>query len=200
MTTFAWPGWQPSAFEMRVIPNGVTFTSVYSKTTQAIDFLGERWAVKLDLAPGIDNIQGAAQEAFFDRLRGPVNLISMWNLRRPVPNGSIRGSPTLSGSIAQLANTMNIYSTAYATLRAGDQLGISGQLVRVMADIVADVSGLFTGVEFLPRIRASAGVSSGAAISWSMPTASFMLKADGVPTIFRPGAFDGASIDLIEAY
>ena len=201
MTTYAWPttpGWQASRFEMRVAPNVYTFTAPYSKTTQTVDFLGERWSVSMDLPANTDNVLGAAREAFFDRLRGQVNLISLWNLRLPVPQGTISCSPTVSGTVAQLANTMNVQASAGQTLRAGDHLGVGGQLVRVMADITADGSGLFTGVEFLPRSRA--GFTSGAAITLNRPTANFMLTADGVPVSWRNGLFDASTFQLIEAY
>ena len=226
MTTYAWPGWSASGFEMRVMPNAFTFTSTYTKTTQSIDFLGERWIAKVDLAADRDPIVGAAREAFFDRLRGPVNLISMWNLRRPVPQGTLRdglpgnvknaslatvsvvngsaaavtviyGTASLPNAVAQLANTATIGTVPGATLRAGDHLGIAGQMVRVMADALADGAGQMA-IEFLPRVRTAWPAAT--PIVWYRPTANFMLKADGVPVAWHPGMFDGSSFELIEAY
>lgn len=197
-TVYPWPNWPASAFEMRVAPNVMTFTSPYTKAVQTLDLLGERWAVKLNMAAGVDPIIGAAREAYFDRLRGPVNLIAMWHLRRPRPQGTLRGTPTVSGAVAQLANLVNIQSTAFATVLAGDQIGINGQLVRVMSSVTANGAGLLTGVEVMPRFRAA--VASGASVAWDRPTANFMLKADGVPVAFRPGMFEGSSLDLIEVF
>ena len=83
-----------------------------------------------------------------------------------------------------------------ATLRAGDMLGIGGQLVRIMADATADGTGAIT-IEFQPRARAAIAASS--AVTWARPTANFMLKsADGVPTVWAPGRADGASVEFIE--
>lgn len=198
MTTYAWTLGTPSAFELRVIPNAITFTSPYNKSTQTVDFLGERWQARIDLPADSNPIVGAAREAFFDRLRGPVNLVSLWNLRRPMPQGTITGSPTVSGAIAQLANTLNIQGLANQTLRAGDHIGVGGQLLRVMADITADGAGLYTAVEVLPRFRAA--VASASAVTLSKPTANFMLKSDGVPIVWRPGLFEGVSLEMIEAF
>lgn len=229
-TTYNWPttaGWSPNAFEMRVIPNAFTFTSTYSKTTQTVDFLGERWAIKLDLPPDIDKILGGAREAFFDRLRGPVNLIAMWNLRRPIPQGTLRdgvsgsaqwktatstnatwqtnapaaatwsyGAPKLYAA-AQLDGSIVINTSPGITLRAGDHVGALLQNFRAMADATADSAGKLT-VEVLPRVRVAIPILT--AVVTTKPTANFMLKADGVPITFRPGMYEGASLDLIEAF
>lgn len=193
---YTWPDWAPNAFEMRVIPNFTTFTSTYTKDTQVLDFLGERWMCKFDLPNDSDTVLAGAREAFFDRLRGPVNLIALWNLRRPVPQGTMRGSPTVSGAVVQLANLLNIQSAAGATLRAGDHIGIGSQMVRVMADATANGTGLFTAVEFMPRARTA--ITSGTGITWYRPMANFMLTAASVPVVHRPGMFEGSSLDLIQ--
>lgn len=229
MTTFTWPStraWQASSFEMRVIPNTTSFTSPYTKSTQVIDYMGERWQIKADLSAGNDPILGAAIEAFFDRLRGPVNLIAMWNQRRPLPQGTLRDG--VSGSAqwktasatnatwqtsapaaatwgyigpvlyaaGQLDGSIVISTTPGKTLFAGDHVGC-GQLFRAMADATADAAGKLT-VEVLPRVRAAIPISS--AVVCTRPTANFMLKADGVPVTWRAGMFDGSSFELIETY
>ena len=199
MTIYAWPPtWLPSRFEMRVLPNTRTFVGPYTPTTQIIDLLGERWTMNFDLPQDSDPILGGAREAFFDRLKGPANQIALWNLIRPQPQGTLRGTPTLTGTVAQLANIIAISTTAGATLRAGDHIGIAGQVCRVMADVTADGTGAMASVEVQPRMRNA--VAAGAAITWYQPTANFMLKAEGVPTTWRVGRFDGATLDLIEVY
>lgn len=229
MTTYAWPAtFLVNRFEMRILPNTRVFVGPYTPTTQVLDLLGERWQISLDIVPGTDPVQGAAQEAFFDRLKGPANLISIGHLKRPVPNGTLRdgvanvvvknasnvtvsvvnasaaavtvveGTPTNVAAIAQFANTTTLQSVIGRTLRAGDHISLqNGQMVRVMADATADGSGLMP-IEFQPRAR-TAMLAYGA-IGWNAPTANFMLKADGVPTTWHPGMFDGASLDLIEVF
>ena len=227
MTTYAWPGWSPNAFQMRIEPNAFTFTSPYSKTTQSIDFLGERWSVILDLPPDVDPVVGAAREAFFDRLRGPTNLVALWDLRRTVPQGTLRDTaggsaqwktntsanatwqtnvpsaatwsyvgPTLFSAMAQLSNILPICTTPGTTVLAGDHIGV-GQMFRAMANATADSTGLLS-VEVLPRARTT--ITAGSAVLCTKPTANFMLKSASVPTVFHPGMFDGASLELIEAY
>ena len=198
--TYAWPSnFKVGRFEMRVLPNVSAFTAPYTKSVQTLDMLGERWAVKLDLTIEGNPVLGAAREAFFDRLRGPINLIALWNIRFPVPQGTLRGSPTLAGAVAQLSNLLSIAGgAAFSTLLAGDMLGVGGQLVRVMSNATADTNGLFTGVEVMPRMRVA--VASGASVAWNAPTANFMIKADGVPTSYTPEYADVASLDMLEVF
>lgn len=228
-TTYAWPStraWEPNSFEMRILPNAFTFTSPYSKSTQTVDFLGERWQVKLEMPASRDKVQGAAFEAFFDRLRGPVNLISMWNLQRPLPQGTLRdgtgnaqwktatstnatwqtsapaaatwtyGNPVMYAA-AQLDGTITISRNPGTTVLAGDHVGAGLQLFRAMADATADSAGKLV-VEVLPRVRTA--LPNSTAVVCTRPTANFMLKAEGVPVSWHPGRFDGPSLELIEAY
>jgi hypothetical protein len=228
VTTYAWPtgaGWSPSRFEMRVLPNVRTFVGIYTPTTQVLDLLGERWVVSLDLPPDRDPVLGAAREAFFDRLKGPANSIALSYLPRALPQGTLRdggGSAqwktasnanatwqtaaaapatwsftgvTLFANVAAGANVLPLSRTPGTTVLAGDHIGCGGQLLRAMANATADSTGLLS-VEVQPRVRQPLGAS--ATVSCTSPTANFILKAEGVPTVWRPGMFEGASLELIE--
>lgn len=225
MATYTWPGWCVNRFEMRVLPNTRVFTGPYTPAAQVLDLLGERWFVSLDTTPGVNQDAAGQREAFFDRLRGPVNKIALWNLRRPVPLGTLRdgaiasvvnaslapvtvvnassqpvtvryGSPMVNTSAVKGASTLTLFHVPGRTLKAGDMLGIGGQLVRVMADATFNGSGLAT-VEIFPRLRADKPVFT--ALTWDKPTANFMLQVSDVPVTHRPGMYEGSSIDLIES-
>ena len=142
MSTYTWPAaWQPRRFRMAVMPNERAYAGYYSGQSQALDLLGEFWTCQMELPPSRSEDKGADMEAFFERLHGRVNLVSLWNLARPAPRGTMRGTPTLNASVAQLADTVAISSTAGATLKAGDMIGLGGQVSRVMADYTANGSG-----------------------------------------------------------
>lgn len=196
MNVYPWTLGSVETFEMRVVPNAMTFTSPYSKSTQTIDFLGERWSVKMDIPALVDKRIGAAREAFFDRLRGPVNLVSIWNIQRPVPQGTFRDG-AVGADIPQLSNTGLFFVQPGATFYAGDHFSINGQLMRVMADAASDNQGNAT-VEFLPRARAL--IPAATPIVWLKPTANFRLNGDGAPTVWRMGSFDGTSLEFTETY
>lgn len=197
MSAYAWTLGNANRFELRLIPNLRTFVGPYTPTTQVLDFLGERWAARVDLPPTTDDIVAAAREAFFDRLKGMANQVTIGHLQKSAPQGTMRGAPTLNGAVAQLANTCAITTTAGATLLAGDMLGINGQLIRVMANATADGTGAMT-IEFQPRARVA--WTTGLPVVWSAPTANFMLKTpDAPPTVWVPGYVEGCSFELIEA-
>jgi hypothetical protein len=227
MTVYAWPGFGVRRFSLHLMPNLRQFVGPYTPATQVLDFLGERWAATLELTASADDIEIAAREAFFDRLKGTANQFALGHQKLTAPQGTMRdgltavvrnassvlvtvvnassatvtviyGQPVLLSSVAQLANTAPVQAVPGSTLRAGDMLGINGQLVRVMADVTFDGSGNGT-VEFQPRARVS--WTYGTAVMWSAPKANFMLKVDGVPSTWEPGGTTSAiSFELIEVF
>jgi hypothetical protein len=228
MAIYAWP-FPVCRFEMRILPNTRIFTGPYTPTTQVLDLLGERWMISLEIPPTDDVLQTvAAREAFFDRLKGSANWISMGHQVITAPLGTLdsgtaatwknasavtavwknasavtatwnAGQPVLAADIAQLANTGTLRTISGRTYKAGSMFSIGGQLVRLMADTVADGSGSMP-IEFQPRARQF--IAAGTAIVYSAPTATFILKpgTPNVPTSWTPGMADGATIELIEVF
>lgn len=229
MADYTWPSaWKPARFEMRVVPNSRVFVGPYTPTTQVLDLLGERWQISFDLPTGVDRTTGAAMEAFFDRLKGPANRMLIWNLRFPYPLGTLRqsdvqtvsvvngslaavtvqngasatvtvqsGVPQLAAGISQGANTAPITGIPGRTIVAGTMLGLSTtQTVRTMADVTLDANGQGT-IEFQPRARQA--YAMGTLLLTDKPTIPFILKAEGVPIVWRFGVFDGPAIEAIEA-
>lgn len=223
MTVYAWP-FPASRFEMRVLPNTRVSVGPYTPTIQVLDFMGERWTVRIDMPVSSTPIESAAREAFFDRLKGPAHQIALWHLRLPVPQGTMRdgaaaavvngsgsavtvvngggstvsviyGSASVAAPIAQRANVALLRSLPGRTLLAGDMFGMAGELKRCMESVAFDSGGL-AYVEFQPRARQD--IATGTPVVWNKPTANFMLKSDGVPTSWVPGYADGASFDAIE--
>lgn len=200
MSDYNWPtgsAWLPRRFQMRTNSNTRTFSSPYTQGLQVVDLLADFWSATLDMSPGTDPKIGGQIEAFFDRLKGASNRIILWNLRRPAPLGTMRGSPTLGAAVAQLANTATLSAAAGSTLLAGDMIGFGGQLVRIMADATANGSGVMN-IEFAPRARAA--IASGLPVSWDKPTANFILVSNGAPVDWTPGEFTAPSLDLRESF
>lgn len=224
MTTYAWLGETPSAFELRVMSNTRTFVGAYTPATQVLDLQGERWAGRIDLPPAVTKLQARRREAWFDRLKGQANTFTIWHFTAPTPLGTIGGTitvgwtdagavtwtdgsgggvtwvdgaPVLAAAVAQLANTATLQVRPGATVYAGDMLGLpNGQAVRVMADATADGSGLLA-IEFQPRARAA--MAAYGAINLTRPTITVMMKsASGVPTTWQPGYADGCSFEVVE--
>lgn len=197
MTVYTWdPEWVPNRFALYVAPNERFFPGYYSGQGQATDLLGERWRCRMQLPPDTDQDLAGRWEAFFDRLLGRVHQVSLYNFRRPVPLGTMRGTPTVRVAAAQLSSTLEIQTTAGVTLQRGDMIGFGGQVSRVSAYGIANGSGQLS-VSVTPRVRAP--VPAGSAVLWDRPQITFRLASgDGVPIDHSPGYFDGPAIELVE--
>lgn len=198
MTQYAWSDvWIPQTMEMALVPNTRVHASPYTRGVQVVDLLGERWRMAFEL-PSRKHASAAAVEAFLARLLGMRHEVLLWHFVRPVPRGTMRGAPVLSGAVAQGAQSLPITTTAGATVRAGDMLGAGGQLFMAAADATANGSGAIT-VATCNRARAS--IASGSAVTWSKPTAAFRLTStSGVPVAYRPGAMQSLQVEFMESW
>ncbi len=102
MVEYDWPeNWvYPAGFSLELVANARTFRSPYNNSLQTVELPGETWraSVSLDIASAA---QGGQREAFFGRLFNQVNRVRLWHFARPVPEGTLRGSPTLAVAGAQ---------------------------------------------------------------------------------------------------
>lgn len=197
MTVYAWPtsaAFKPESIEWALVPNTRAFTSPFTQGVQVVDLLGERWKVNLTL-PAQPWAAGDERAAFFSKLRGGAHQVQLWHFARPVPRGSLRGTPTLAANAAQGADQIVVTTTANATLKAGDFLGLGGHVLMVAADCQADGSGAIT-VPLANRLRSAQ--SAGAAVMWDRPKATFRLSSDVVPIGYRPGFSDPLALEFVE--
>ena len=192
----------PSTFK----PRACTFTqstnqrvnaAPFGGSEQAVDFLNDRWLCSVEL-PARRAGPAAALEAFIGALRGQTNTCALWHFMRPAPRGTMRGTLTMSATAAQGASSIVVTGgagQAATTLLAGDLLGVGGLLLMVASDCTANGSGVIT-VPITNRLRVSQ--SSGAAVTWSAPTATFrLLTTSGMHYV--PGYAEPLSLDFGEA-
>ncbi|MES2972385.1 MAG: hypothetical protein V4757_02195 [Pseudomonadota bacterium] len=186
-----WPtALRPTSCKLTPKANQRVNASADDMSEQAIDMFNDRWLLEVVL-PVRTQEQGAAVEAFDASFREQTNWIAAWHFMRPVPRGTMRGSPTLSASVLQGAGVIPIQTTAGATLLAGDMIGLPGSLLlMVQDDVTADGAGLMS-VNIVNRLRvAQAG---GVAVAWNKPTANFRkLSSSGVG--YKPGYADELSL------
>lgn len=197
MTTYTWPTtrvFTAASAEWRLAPNVFLLPSQFSGHTQTVERPGARWMVRITFTPHSD-ADRAAVEAFLAKVRGKANRIALWHPKRPVPLGTMRGSPVLAATEPRGETSLAITTTAGATLKAGDMIKVGDSLLMVTDDATADGAGAIT-VSVTPGLKAQ--VSAGAAVSWDRPTATFILdEAPWVPhtAVYSPSF----SISLTEA-
>jgi hypothetical protein len=178
----------------------VLFNSAFG--SQALENSPPLWAAALTTTPDFDTY-AADFKILVMQLRGKVNRLALWDLGRPAPLGTLRGTLTLSALVAVGATSMTItggVGQANTTLKKGDMLGLgtgtTQQLVMVMADATANVSGVIT-VTTEPPLRN--GFAAASAVTWDKPCALFRLTASKNGWRYSPGIMvDGMSMDLIE--
>lgn len=198
MTTIDWPATRaciPQSMSFRLHKAVLQSRSPYSGALMTADLVAERLMVSMTLKP-LTRDETPAREALLTRAAGGMVWIRMGHCLRPVPRGSMRGSPTVSGAHTRGSTTLTIQTTAGATLLAGDLVS-AGQLFVAAEDAVADGSGVLV-LPLLNRVRGS--IADGTAVVWSRPTATWILPAPEIPIVHRPRYSEPLAIDLEEVW
>ena len=190
---------RPASFEFGLRSPSLVYTSPLSGDAQTASLPGaDRWVVRMEW-PALTRDRSMALEAFLASLRGRVNRLVVWNLGRPALRGAGGGTPVVNGA-NQTGSTINISGlpnnlTGWA--RAGDMLGIGGQLVMVTASVNSNGSGQ-AAVSIVPPQRVAP--SNGSAIVVAAPTARFVAAEDTVRWRYgRPAMATGHQIELVES-
>lgn len=198
-------------------------------SAQVVDIGGDYWTCSMTLIPGNTDAGGAAIEALLNRLRGSQNFLSLYHLKRPLPRGTMRGGTTASwttsgaaamtwttsgaaamtwtvgapytrAAIAQFATVAPLYMLPGYTLEPGDLFGLAnGQTVMYVGEttLVANGAGQMD-VEFAPAARSA--VAAFTPITFDRPTINFRLRDGAAPPLtWRPGMYEGITLDLVEA-
>ncbi len=175
MPTYSFPSNLPNPVQLnwRLEPVVLQSVSPLSGAVQTAEMPGAGWVFDAQWAPRRGTRMDEF-EAFLARLRGRSNRVTVWPWHRPVPVGTMRGTPTVAAGTGGV--TLNITTTAGATLLAGDFVGIGNELKQVVVGGTANGSGALT-VEVSPPFRATP--VAGTSIVWNRPTATFI--AQGTP-------------------
>lgn len=159
------------------------------------------WAVSLEIDRKKESDTGTFK-ALLMQLRGRVNQLSLWDVARPTPLGTMRGALTLGVDAVQGATSLNIAAgvgQALTTLLAGDWLGIGSgltqQLVMVATDAAADAAGDIV-VSIEPPLRNAFLI--GESVRWDKPKALFRRQNSKAGWDYESVFASGFALDLIE--
>jgi len=164
-----------------------------------------RWGMSIG-SP--NKINAAAMDDWRDllvRLRGRVNFLSAWDVKRAAPRGTCRGTMTLSGTHAKGATSLTIAVTGQngLTLVSGDWLqlgsGLTGQLVMVVGGTyTANTSQIVVTVEHPLRWQ----FSGGAAVTWDKALGHYKLLTESIQFCTVEGGMleSGAGGDFMEQW
>jgi hypothetical protein len=181
--------------------NDVEFRSMFG--AQAIEATGPLWSSTITAPTDLASLAGPWQSLMM-QLRGRVNQLALWNLGRPYPLGTMRGSMVFASDAPAGSTVLNINSPgqAYTTLLAGDYVGMGGgagttnqQVVMNLFDAVADGSGNIT-ITVEPPLRNLFPATS--YLSWNHPCALFRRKSSTIQWDYEPLVVSGLMLDLLE--
>ncbi|HRO60311.1 MAG TPA: hypothetical protein PK177_14290 [Burkholderiaceae bacterium] len=193
MTTIVWPA--------SLIPASADYTPQYdvrintplSGQIDTYGLPGQRWVGTIVIATTRNDIKRGAQEALLNSLRGGARTLQAPYFGRMLPNGTLRGTPTLRGAVAAGASLVPLQN-CNGGVRAGDVFGLGGQLLMVDED--ASPSGGNMDVKVSPAVRKPH--SAGTAWVWNRPTCPWIPRTP-VTFPYRPGRVRPAfSFELVD--
>jgi hypothetical protein len=198
MSVITWPGLPVARFSWAQQRYDISFNSMFG--SQAVEASAPGWAVTAEAPAGLA-ANGGGWQALGMQLRGKTNQLALWNIARPVPAGTMRGTMTLDSSAAQGATTLSIVASGQngKTLLQGDYIGIGSlltqQVVMVVEDATSDGSGVIT-VTVEPALRNA--FLSGESITWNQPKALFRQSGSKFGWNNYAAVVEGFTLDLIE--
>jgi hypothetical protein len=108
MSALSWPvGLMPSSVDLGLHRQSVRHQSDMTSQVQAVELGTEFWRMSVNM-PARARADSGAQEAFFNQLVGGTQKVSAWHFGRPIPKGTMRGTPTLSANAAQFSRSMSL--------------------------------------------------------------------------------------------
>lgn len=168
---------------------------------QALEIGAPLWLADFSVIPVYEAGAGLWKTTLL-KLQGQVNQFEMWDLRRPVPLGTMRGSMTLGSAAASGATALVIsggVGQAGKTLLEGDMLqlgsGETQQVVMVMDPATADGSGDIA-VTIQPPLRNA--FSLGETVVWERPKALFRRLESESSWEYAPLVTRGFALSFIE--
>lgn len=198
MATVQWPTSIRVAAGDYSIQFDVQINTTRNGRIETYGLSGARWVATLTFPNQSEQTGRPAVEALIVSLEGGANRLQMPHFGRPIPNGTLRGSPVLSGAVIAGAKQLILRNvTNGQTLLRGDIIGLPNQLLMVTADTVA--SGGTIAVQTRPALFS--GYVDGTSVTWNSPTTLWIPQnSTAGPFPFQTGKYrPGFSVDFVEA-
>lgn len=200
MSTIAWPtgrAFTPEAFTWGFRANDRIFESALNGSVQTASIPGSRWAAVLQFT-NQTSAERAALEAFLLRTRRE-RRIALHRLDRPRPRGTVALSGVTLGVLAaQFAGQVQLAGCgAFATILAGDMLGIGGQLCMAAENATASAAGAAT-VQLTHELRSAA--AAGSVVTTNRPTATFIQTSPELDFSWVGTHHPGFTVELREVF
>ncbi|MCX5592793.1 hypothetical protein [Alcaligenes endophyticus] len=195
MKVKAWPtGIAPASVDIG-LQQDVQVTRSRSGKHSSFEMPGASWVMTLTFPNSAEWLSRPKVEALITSLRGGANRLSAPHFGRPIPNGTLRGAPRLDAAVQPGAGQLRL-KDCNGALRAGDFIGLGGQLLMIEED-AAPTAGKMT-VSVNPAVRVTSAINS--PVIWDRPHILWILRdKEGVKFPYRPGRMRPSfAIELVE--
>ncbi len=178
--------------------NDINFESGFG--TQALEIMPPLWVATFE-SPPLYESESNEWKALMMNLKGKVNQLALWNLARPTPLGTMRGTMTLNTAATQGDTSISIIASGESskTLLKGDYIGIGSgltqQVVMGVEDATSDGSGVIQ-FTFQPPLRNAHSVST--SVIWDKPKALFRSEGTVSPWGKNSNIVESNIFDFIE--
>lgn len=202
MSTVDWPAgrhFTPAGLTVGVKASSSSWSAFFTGQTQSVSHDASRLRFSMTLPP-CRAAAAAEREAFLMQLVTRGDWVNLGHIVRPVPLGTMRGTPTVSANAAASATAVSIQSTASATLLAGDVLKANGQLLVVgYGGGTANGSGVFVDLPLAVPLRKA--LTAGQSVTWDAPTATFQLVGSEYGLDYRAPLLQmGVTLEFLEVF
>ncbi len=170
MPDLTWPTkFFPATYSLELVPNVRLASSGGARLSS--DLKEEYWRVTMTISDQYGS-SAAELEALLAKLSQNA-VVLLPHFVNPVPRGTLAGTPTVAANALKYATTVDIQTTAGATVKAGDYISIDGQLLQALSGATANGAGVlsFASVNYL-----RAAVTAGTAVTWNTPTLRYILE------------------------
>lgn len=191
----------PQEFHIQVRGNIQVNVSPLNGATQTVEMPGDRMVFTLIYGPHHSSDMPRLR-AFWNRFRGQAHILRLWNLAQPVPNGTLRGTPTVFAAVLAGASNIAITGATGSTLQIGDWVGIRMENSELQTVEVVTTAGTGTiSIGFNPPLRRN--VAAGAEVIWDHPWIDCLLSAPpviphGPGSANQLGISDGFTVEAVE--
>ena len=182
------------SIELRAVNAVATSQSPFTYKKQIISHGGQKWEASVSI-PSVHRDKAAQWKALLVGLKGPVGTFLLGDPDYATPQGTVSGSPTLTGNAGD--ETVSVVMTG--TLKAGDYIQLGSGSAAKLHQVLLDQDGDGT-IEIWPALRDTySAVKGNDAVIYNAPQGVFRLANNVTSWSINNASTYGISFEAVEA-
>ena len=178
------------SIELRAVNAVATSQSPFTFKQQIISHGGQKWEASVSI-PSVHRDKAAQWKAMLVGLKGPVGTFLLGDPDYATPQGTISGTPTLSGNAG--SDTATVVMTG--TLKAGDYIQLGERGAAKLHQVLLDQDGDGT-LEIWPSLRSD---YTDETVIFDAPKGVFRLATNMTSWSINNASTYGISFEAVEA-